>query len=108
MLTQLEVYKELKETMPSIGFLSRSKRINACFVVLYNAQQMIDNERATEDAVTNAVIDLWNNYKPFYKASSMTALMAPRFSAGEIPTGLCEPFIQHICSISGLPGFRWR
>lgn len=108
MLTQQEVYNELKENMPSIGFCSRNKRINACFTVLHRAQQIIDAELADSDIVTQAVVALYVSYKPFYKAVNMTVFTAPQFTAGMVPVGIGETFVQHICNINRLPGFYWN
>jgi len=106
LLTEAEIYQNLKSNMPSIGFCSRDKRIIAAQTVCYHAQELINNGRAEEDLVVSALALLYNQYKPFSKAMIAIALHAPKFPIGSVDK-LCQQFTHEICIANNLPTFKW-
>ena len=70
----LEAYEQLYQSVPSIGFLSRKKRIIAYLKVTRLAQQMIDEQEISEDNVLYLLSILVRKYAPFQKAAMATML----------------------------------
>jgi len=86
MKTPVEIASIVNANMPSIGFLSRKKRIEgfnlACYMIeelSVNDDGEIDMEKATEAAI---ILSHMNN--KFHKASYMTALNINRLSVGTL------------------------
>lgn len=77
--TAWEIAHELKLMMPSIGFLSKPKRIYAYIWTAERAYELAgEDKRIAAEAL--AILSL--TYKPFQKAMMMTMLNKERISAG--------------------------
>ncbi len=70
----LEFYDALCETMPSIGFLSRKKRVYAYLHVTNKLQKMIEDEEISEENALFLLSVMVRKYSPFQKATMMAAL----------------------------------
>jgi len=70
----LEAYDRLYKIMPSIGFLSRKKRVRAFLKVTKQAQQMIDEQMLSEDNALYLLSVLVRKSASFQKAAMMVAL----------------------------------
>lgn len=70
----LEAYEQLSQSVPSIGFLSRTKRIKAYLTVTKLAQSLIDDEEVTEEEALFMLSILSRKHAAFQKAVMMTAL----------------------------------
>ena len=70
----IEFYDQLYNSVPSIGFLSRKKRVRAYIKVTKLTQQMIDAEEISEDHAMYLLSILARKYARFQKAAMMTAL----------------------------------
>lgn len=70
----LQAYDILSESMPSIGFLSRKKRIKAYLKVTEKAQSMIDAQEINEEEGLFLLSILSRKHAAFQKAMMMTAL----------------------------------
>lgn len=70
----VEVYEKLLKSMPSIGFISRKKRIKAYIKVTNLTQKMITDEEITEDEALFILSLLAKKSNDFRKAATMTAL----------------------------------
>ncbi len=70
----LEFYEELCSNMPSIGFLSRKKRVLAYLYVTKKVQEMIDNKEISEENALFLLSVLVRKHSPFQKATMMAAL----------------------------------
>lgn len=70
----VEVYEKLLENMPSIGFISRKKRIKAYIKVTKLAQEMVDAEEISEDEALFILSLMAKKSNTFRKAVTMTAL----------------------------------
>ncbi|MEE9398604.1 MAG: hypothetical protein V3V31_16520 [Methylococcales bacterium] len=75
-------FKKLSNSIPSIGFLSRKKRVLAFIKVTAKAQEMIDAEEITEDEALMLLSLLVRKNKDFQKSGMMTALNLADISAG--------------------------
>ncbi len=69
-----KTYKILYSSMPSIGFLSRKKRILAFISVTRDLQSMIDAGDTNEEEAMFVLSMLMRKNKDFQKAAMMTAL----------------------------------
>lgn len=72
--TSKEAYEQLFKSVPDIGFLNRKKRIGAYLKVTKIAQELIDEEKISEDQGLYLLSILVRKYSPFQKASMMAAL----------------------------------
>lgn len=70
----LQAYDKLHQSVPSIGFLSRKKRIAAYLKVTGLAQRMIDDQEISEEQALYLLSILARKCAPFQKAMMMTAL----------------------------------
>ena len=70
----LAAYETLANSVPSIGFLSRKKRIIAFLKVTKKVQEMIDNQELSEDNALYLLSILTKKTANFQKASMMTSL----------------------------------
>ncbi len=70
----LEVYETLSQNIPSIGFLSRKKRIIAYLKVTKMAQQLVDEQTISEENALYLLSVLSRKNPTFNKAAMMTAL----------------------------------
>ena len=67
-------YDKLYRQIPSIGFLSRKKRVMAYLKVTKLAQQLIDEQEISEDQTLYLLSILARKCAPFRKATMMAAL----------------------------------
>lgn len=74
----LQAYDTLLESVPSIGFLSRTKRIKAYLKVTETAQKLIDAEEINEEEALFMLSILSRKHGAFQKAVMMTALNLPK------------------------------
>lgn len=72
--TSLESYDTLHNSIPSIGFLSRRKRIIAYLKVTKLAQNMINDETISEDNALYLISVLMRKSSDFQKSATMVAL----------------------------------
>ena len=70
----VEVYKKFHQSMPSIGFISRKKRIKAYIKVTNLAQKMINDEDINEDEAIFILSLMAKKSNDFRKAATMAAL----------------------------------
>ena len=70
----LEAYDMLNNKIPSIGFLSRKKRIIAYLKVTKLAQQLIDDKNISEENALYLLSTLVRKNASFQKAAMMVAL----------------------------------
>lgn len=70
----LAAYDTLYNSMPSIGFLSRKKRVIAFLKVTKKAQKMIDDEELSEDNALFLLSILAKKTSQFQKSAMMSAL----------------------------------
>lgn len=98
MNTAIEIANELKATMPSIGFMSRSKRIQAYIWTAERAYQLADED---EGKAAEALAMLSHISKPFNKASFITALNIDRIGAGLL-SGFPYDFIYTLAAQRGM------
>lgn len=70
----IEVYDVLHQTIPSIGFLNRKKRVVAYLKVTKKAQQFIDKQEISEENALYLLSVLSRKNPIFQKAAMMTAL----------------------------------
>ncbi|MCK5872321.1 MAG: hypothetical protein KAG26_05805 [Methylococcales bacterium] len=80
----IEVYKQLLENMPSIGFINRTKRIKAFLYVANKAQKMIEAEEITEEEALFILSIMTKKSNTFRKAATMTALSLTTLPKGVI------------------------
>jgi hypothetical protein len=81
-----QVYKKLLNSMPSIGFINRNKRIQAYITVTDLAQKMIDAEEITEDEALFILSLMAKKSHSFRKATTMTILSLETLNKGTIKT----------------------
>jgi len=67
-------YEKLRENMPSIGFISRKKRVKGYIQLTEIAQYMIISEEITEEAAMLILSIMMRKCSDFQKAAMMTAL----------------------------------
>lgn len=85
----INIYKKLAKCVPSIGFMSRRKRILAYLTVTINAQQMLDTEEMSEEEALFILSMLMRKHKNFQKAGMMAALNLPSLDKDTLkPIGL--------------------
>jgi len=70
----IQAYDKLYQSIPSIGFLSRKKRINAYLKVTDIIQHMIDEQEISEEHALFLLSILVRKSSPFQKATMMVAL----------------------------------
>ncbi|MCK5831264.1 MAG: hypothetical protein KAH20_13300 [Methylococcales bacterium] len=70
----LEAYDKLNNNVPSIGFLSRKKRVIAYLKVTKFAQQLIDDKELSQENVLYLLSTLARKNASFQKAAMMVAL----------------------------------
>ncbi len=70
----IAAYETLNTTMPSIGFLSRKKRVIAFLKVTKEAQKMIDDEELSAENALYLLSILAKKKADFQKSAMMTAL----------------------------------
>lgn len=70
----LEFYDTLCTTMPSIGFMSRKKRVYAYLDVTKKMQKLIDEQDISEENALFLLSVLVRKHSPFQKATMMAAL----------------------------------
>jgi len=70
----LAAYDALKNSMPSIGYLSRKKRIIAFLKVSKKAQEMIDKQDISEDNALYLLSILTKKTADFQKSAMMAAM----------------------------------
>lgn len=79
-----QIYEKLLNSMPSIGFVNRNKRIRAYIKVTNLAQQMIDNQQITEKDALFILSLMTKKSKVFRKAATMTVLSLDHLDKGVI------------------------
>ncbi len=80
----LEAYEELFKSMPSIGFLSRKKRLIAFVKVTKKAQQLLDDKQLSEENCLYLLSVLARKCGDFQKSAVMAALNLSAFKPGQI------------------------
>jgi hypothetical protein len=70
----IAVYEKLYQSIPSIGFLSRKKRVMAYLTVTQLAQGLIDAGELSEDNAQYVLSLLVRKHASFQKAAMMAAL----------------------------------
>ncbi len=70
----LQAYDKLYQSMPSIGFLNRKKRIAAYLKVTALAQRMVEDQEISEEQALYLLSILVRKCAPFQKAMMMAAL----------------------------------
>ena len=69
-----DAYEKLCDNMPSIGFISRKKRIKGYIQISEIAQYMITNKEMTEESALYVFSIMMRKRSDFNKAAMMTAL----------------------------------
>ena len=70
----LEAYDKLYSSIPPIGFMNRKKRVSAFLKITNMLQEMIDEEKVSEDDGLYLLSVLVRKCSRFQKAAMMTAL----------------------------------
>lgn len=97
-----DAFEKLKKNMPSIGFISRKKRIQAYITITKMAEYMITNDEINEEDTLFIFSLLMRKFPNFQKAAMMTALNLPSIGIGVLsPIGL--KFILEIRKNLNLP-----
>lgn len=78
----MQVFTELCNNMPAIGWISRKKRLSAYQVVTSRAQSLLDTNKITEGEVLFVLSMMVRKRKGFQKASMMAAFSLPSVSKG--------------------------
>ncbi|MCK5898531.1 MAG: hypothetical protein KAG10_02985 [Methylococcales bacterium] len=81
----IEVYKQLLDGMPSIGFINRNKRIKAYLYVTNKAQKMIEADEITEEEALFILSIMTKKSNKFRKSATITAL-----SLSTLPKGVVK------------------
>ncbi len=81
-----KAYDKLVQNMPSIGFISRKKRIKGYIQLTEIAQYMISNDEITDENALLVLSIMMRKYSDFQKAATMTAL-----SLGSIDKNVLSP-----------------
>ncbi len=84
---------QLVSRLPSIGFLSRTKRLNSIYVIFEYLDLLIDSEELSVNQAMSSYLIARNLSTSFDKAHTMFVIMAPRMSVGSIPS---NPIAQSI------------
>jgi len=69
-----DAYNKLHHSMPSIGFLSRKKRIQGFIDIAKIADYMVSTEEVTEDEILFIFSLLMRKLPKFQKATTITAM----------------------------------
>ncbi|NOR80791.1 MAG: hypothetical protein GQ529_08160 [Methyloprofundus sp.] len=69
-----KAFEKLRENMPSIGFISRKKRIKGYIQVTEIAQYMISSKEMTDEGALLVLSVMMRKCSDFQKAAMMTAL----------------------------------
>ncbi len=80
----MAAYDELLQNMPSIGFLSRKKRLIAFAKVTKKAQLMLDDGQLSEENCLYLLSVLARKCGDFQKSAVMAALNLTAFNQGQI------------------------
>ncbi len=80
----VKIYTTLLKHMPSIGLLSRKKRVKAYIKVVNMTQDMIDNDEIDSDEALFILSIMTKKSHCFRKAGMMTALNLNVIPAGQI------------------------
>lgn len=80
----IEAYDKLYNSVPSIGFLSRKKRIIAFLKITKMTQQMIDDQDISEEQALYLLSILVRKCARFQKAAMMVALNLATISRKQI------------------------
>ncbi len=78
----MQVFTQLCNSMPAIGFISRKKRLSAFVSVTSKAQSLLDTGEVTEDEVLFVLSMIVRKRKDFQKAAMMAAFSLPNVSKG--------------------------
>lgn len=99
----LQAYDELYRSIPSIGFLSRKKRVKAYLTVTKQAQRMIDDQEISEEQALFLLSILARKNSSFQKATVMTALNLAKIDRKHLqPIGF-KYANEFRCSLQFLP-----
>jgi len=97
-----EAFEKLRSNMPSIGFISRKKRIKAYIEITKIAEFMLDNDEVSAEEMLFVFSLLMRKCSPFQKSAMMTAL-----SLESLPKNILSPiglkFILEVRSNLSLP-----
>ena len=95
-------FEKLRSNMPSIGFISRKKRIKAYIEITQIAEFMLDNAEVSTEEMLFVFSLLMRKCSPFQKSAMMTAL-----SLDSLPKNILSPiglkFILEVRSNLSLP-----
>ena len=91
----LQVFAELCDIMPPIGFISHKKRLTAYITVTTKAQSIIDSNQINEGEMLFVFSMMVRKKKDFQKAAMMTALSLPKLNA-EILSPVGFKFVNDI------------
>lgn len=78
----IQVFAELCDALPNIGFLSRKKRVYAYLAVAEKAQRYVDKGQFSEAEMLFVLSMMTRKKKDFQKAAMMAALCLPKFESG--------------------------
>lgn len=82
-------FEKLRDNMPSIGFISRKKRIKGYIQITEVAQYMISNQEITEESALYILSIMMRKVSNFQKAATMTAFSLKGIGKNAIsPIGL--------------------
>ena len=91
----IQVFAELCDIMPPIGFISHKKRLTAYITVTTKAQSIIDSNQINEGEMLFVFSMMVRKKKDFQKAAMMTALSLPKLNA-EILSPVGFKFVNDI------------
>jgi len=78
-------FNKLCKNMPSIGFLSRKKRIKAYIQIAQITDYMLSNDEMNEESALFILSLLMRKCSAFQKAATMTALSLDSIGKGVLP-----------------------
>jgi len=78
-------FNKLRNNMPSIGFLSRKKRIKAYIQITQITDYMLSNDEMNEESALFILSLLMRKCSAFQKAATMTALSLDSIGKGVLP-----------------------
>ncbi len=99
----IEIYDTLYQSIPSIGFLSRKKRIIAYLKVTKITQQLIDKQDISEENALYLLSVLSRKSSTFNKAAMMTALNLATINRKQIQAVGFKHANEMRCSLQMLP-----
>jgi hypothetical protein len=99
----LQAYDQLYNSIPSIGFLSRKKRISAYLKVTEETQNMIDNGAITEDQALFLLSILVRKCSKFQKSAMMAALNLASINNKNLQPIAFKYANDYRCSLNMLP-----